>query len=224
MRRHDKEVVVTDDWDLIIDMPLDGDIVNRTGLYTQSGGPSSWVDDPSDNTRKVACFNSQRSVIYPDNDYALKQSVYANKFKMSIDFWKINYTSGTHPSFIDSSYGGGWQTMGGLGIVCQNSSRSVWDFGISSRFTDTKFQISKNLIPQQTWFRYFLQYYNDYMDVVITNLQTNTIEAEKHIAITTVTTLDDSDRCKLRLGANNQWSDDRTSYAYIRNFKMWLHK
>ena len=224
MRREHKEEIHTDEWELIIDMPLNESIVNSTGLYQQSGGPTSWVTDPSDNSRKVACFNTKGPVIYPDNNYELKQSVYANKFKMSIDFWKINYTSGSHPNIIDSSYGGGWQAMGGLGIVGQCTSKSTWIFGISSRFTDTNLSVSKNLIPAGTWFNYFLQYYNDYMDIVITNMQTNNVVAEKHTAITTVTTLDSSDRCKLRLGANNQWSDDRTSYAYIKNFKMWLHK
>jgi hypothetical protein len=217
------ELLKHDDWKLVIDMPLDNSIVNQTGFYVQSGNPSSWVDDPSDSSRKVACFNTKGPVVYPDANYELKQSVYANKFRMSIDFWKINYTSGNHPNLIDSCYGGGWQTTGGLGIQSQCTSRSIWHFGISDRFTDTKLEVSKTLIPIQKWFRYFLQYYNDFMDIVLTDLQTGNIVAEKHTAITTVTTLDSSDKCKLRLGANNQWSDDRTSYAYLRNFKLWLH-
>lgn len=225
MKREHKEEIHTDEWDLIIDMPLDGNITNLTGLYTQSGSPSSWVTDPSDSTRQVACFNTKTPVIYPDYNFLLNQSVYANKFKMSLDFWKINYTSGSHPNIIDSVYGGGWQTSGGLGICGQNTSKSTWLFGVSGLHSDTKLEISRNLIPQQTWFNYFLQYYNNYIDIVITNIQTGVVVAEKYGNVATDYSLDlNESRTKIRLGSNNQWSDNRGSYSYLKNFKMWLHK
>ena len=225
MRREHNIQETTDEWDLIIDMPLDGNITNLTGLYTQSGSPSSWVTDPSDSTRQVACFNTKTPVIYPDYNFQLNQSVYANKFKMSLDFWKINYSSGSHPNIIDSSYGGGWQTSGGLGIVGQCTSRSTWAFGVSSVHSDTYINVSKNLIPQHTWFNYFLQYYDNYIDIVITNLQTGVVVAEKHGSVATGYSLDlNESRTKIQLGSNNQWSDDRGAYSYLRNFKMWLHK
>lgn len=225
MRREHKEEIHTDEWELIIDMPLDGNIINNTGLYTQSGAPSSWVANPTDNTRLVACFNQRASVIYPDYNFQLNQSVYANKFKMSLDFWKINYTSGSHPNIIDSSYGGGWQTYGGLGICGQCTSKSTWLFGVSVLHSDTKLEFSRNLIPQQTWFNYFLQYYNNYIDIVITNIQTGVVVAEKHGNVATGYSLDlNESRTKIRLGSNDQWGDDRGSYSYLKNFKMWLHK
>ena len=110
IRQHEK-AVVQDDWDLIIDMPLDGDTTNRTGLYTQSGSPSSWVDDPDDNTRKAALFNTKTSGVFPDNNFQLRQDVYSGKFKLSLDWYQTQYSGGgTYKHHIDSCYGGGWQS------------------------------------------------------------------------------------------------------------------
>lgn len=223
MKREEKMIATGDDWYLIIDMPLDGSIANLTGLYSQSGGPSSWVDDPSDNTRKVACFNSKGPVIYPDNDFELKQSVYYKRLKVSLDFWKINYIQGSHPNIIDSSYGLG--SPGGLGIGFQITSRSTYNTGLGGNHSGKVTALSKNNIPIQKWIRWIMEWYGDVMNLKFVNLETNTTIHEQTFDLSGNYNLS-TDRSKtiIRLGANNQWSDDRTSYAYIRNFKMWLHK
>lgn len=222
MRREHNIQETTDEWDLIIDMPLDGNITNLTGLYTQSGSPSSWVTDPSDSTRQVACFNSKGPVIYPDDNYDLKQSVYFNKVKMSLDFYKLNYTSGSHPNLLDSSYGGGTGNNAGTGFFSQCLYKNTWYFGLNR----CNLTVSKNSIPVNIWFNWTVDFYDNNVDIIITRISDNTIIAEKHeiVDISSWSTVIDKAKTQLKLGANNQWSDNRTSYAYLRNFKMWLHK
>ena len=218
MRRHGKIEAQPQEWEIIVDCPMDGNVTDRSGKGKDLDLISGTVSYVQVNNETWA--NLRNCVLRFDNP---TPSEYINNFRFEIDFYRLA-SSPTTCQIVDSMIGVGgqaikvgsnWGSNLAVGINKYNGNNERDDtstgvYGVVTAWSN----ISLN-IP----YRAIIQNYQGIVYAAIINLQTSQILVDNNM---TAPTLDPPNPYAL-LGKSYYASNLRYWNGYVRNLKLYKH-
>jgi len=203
-----------DEWDLIINMPLNGTAINLVDGNNGTVNPdATFVNLNGEIVARSTTVGYANINIYSVNGKSFYPSIYQNKFKLSLDIRFIGFTT-NYPNIITGSASG----KSDSGIHTQRNGANFFMGVAANAGYYTNIPLSN--ISLDTWLNLYMYHYDGKIDIVLKEKSTGIIIHEFHVTNMTPINVSVNDVFSL-LGGGSQ---GRGMNGYGKNFKFWIHK